>query len=58
MLLEKTFKAENQNNIIHPGVLLLPNMDLEFLGLRPSDSVHFHRLSSDFLQMYTSTHTF
>jgi hypothetical protein len=47
-LTRKTLKAENQKNIVPPGVLLLLDMDLELLGLQTSGFVHFHRLSSDF----------
>ncbi|XP_037463166.1 sodium/hydrogen exchanger 7-like isoform X4 [Triticum dicoccoides] len=36
ILLEGTLKAENQNSILPPGVLLPSNMDLELLGLESS----------------------
>ncbi|CAM0909401.1 unnamed protein product [Alopecurus aequalis] len=36
ILLEGLLKAENQNNITSPGVLLPSNMDLELLGLQSS----------------------
>lgn len=36
ILLEGLLKAENQNNIVSPGVLLPSNMDLELLGLQSS----------------------
>jgi hypothetical protein len=48
ILLEGLLKVENQNNVVSPGVLLPSNIDLELLGLQPSGSVHFHRLSSVF----------
>ncbi|XBI03191.1 hypothetical protein VPH35_131638 [Triticum aestivum] len=36
ILLEGTLKAENQNSIVPPGVLVPSNMDLELLGLESS----------------------
>ncbi|XP_048554926.1 uncharacterized protein LOC125535899 [Triticum urartu] len=37
IILEGTLKAENQNNIVPPGVLLPSSMDLELLGLQSSE---------------------
>uniref|UniRef100_A0ACD5Z7M5 Uncharacterized protein n=1 Tax=Avena sativa TaxID=4498 RepID=A0ACD5Z7M5_AVESA len=36
ILLEGLVKAENQSNIVSPGVVLPSNIDLELLGLQPS----------------------
>lgn len=59
ILLEGTLKAENQNNIVPPGVLLPSNLDLELLGLESSGSVH-HPSRSESLKkkIYSSTNTF
>ncbi|KAM3383709.1 hypothetical protein ACQJBY_008405 [Aegilops geniculata] len=46
ILLEGTLKAENQNNIVPPGVLLPSSMDLELLGLQSSDMNHMDSCSA------------
>ncbi|XP_020172495.1 sodium/hydrogen exchanger 8 isoform X3 [Aegilops tauschii subsp. strangulata] len=46
ILLEGTLKAENQNNIVPPGVLLPSSMDLELLGLQSSEMNHMDSCSA------------
>ncbi|KAE8796167.1 Sodium/hydrogen exchanger 7 [Hordeum vulgare] len=41
ILLEGTLKAENQNNIVPPGVLQPSNMDLELFGLPQSSAINY-----------------